>query len=187
MEKTLRAAGDLGAIWTIVRPTSIWGPWFDEPYRDFFRIIRRGLYIQPKGIITRKQWGFVGNTVFQVQSLLQAPAESVHTRLFYLADYEPLVLSNFAVQVQAAFSAPHVRELPLSVLKVLARMGDTIRLLGWQNPPLSTFRLGNILAEELQDIAPLETIAGPLPFSVAAGIRQTVRWMEEADGKGKSS
>ena len=25
--------------WTIVRPTSIWGPWFGEPYNNFFRLV----------------------------------------------------------------------------------------------------------------------------------------------------
>ena len=30
--------------WTIVRPTSIWGPWFGEPYNNFFRLVIMGAY-----------------------------------------------------------------------------------------------------------------------------------------------
>ena len=30
--------------WAIVRPTSIWGPWFGVPYRNFFDMVRSRMY-----------------------------------------------------------------------------------------------------------------------------------------------
>jgi hypothetical protein len=113
--------------------------------------------------------------------------ESVQTRKFYLAEYEPMTLSDFTVQVQAAFGAPHVRELSIPMVTGLTRMGDSVRAINWKDSRVSTFQWENFLGEELEDLAPLEAVARPLPFSVDAGTRQTDLWMEETDGKGKSS
>ena len=33
--------------WSILRPTSLWGPWFDIPYRTFFDTVRSGLFMIP--------------------------------------------------------------------------------------------------------------------------------------------
>ena len=68
-EQLVRAAGPSLGTWTIVRPTGIWGPWFGVPYRDFFRSIERGRYVHPRGRDARKSYGYVENTVHQLQRL----------------------------------------------------------------------------------------------------------------------
>ena len=47
-EQIIRSVDEFGASWTIVRPTSIWGPWFGEPYRDFFDVIKNDRKTQAK-------------------------------------------------------------------------------------------------------------------------------------------
>jgi nucleoside-diphosphate-sugar epimerase len=37
----------LSAEWAIIRPTSIWGPWFAEPYLNFFQMIVAGRFVHP--------------------------------------------------------------------------------------------------------------------------------------------
>ena len=39
--------------WTIVRPTSLWGPWFSVPYKKFFDAVARRMYLHPRG------WRFI--------------------------------------------------------------------------------------------------------------------------------
>ena len=56
--------------WNIVRPTSIWGPWFGTPYRNFFDMLIQDRYFNIKGSKTRKTFGFVGNVVYQIDKLL---------------------------------------------------------------------------------------------------------------------
>ena len=51
--------------WTIVRPTSIWGPWFDIPYRSFFDTVHKGLYFHPSGLRVKRSYGFVLNVIYQ--------------------------------------------------------------------------------------------------------------------------
>ena len=66
-EQIVRSSGEFGATWVIIRPISIWGPWFDIPYKNFFETIKKGLYVHTAGVTTYKQWGFVLNSVYQNQ------------------------------------------------------------------------------------------------------------------------
>lgn len=52
--------------WAIIRPTSIWGPWFKESYRNFFDMVmaHHYYYIRYKGCT--KTYGYVGNAVYQI-------------------------------------------------------------------------------------------------------------------------
>src|SRR5690606_8507754 len=59
--------------YVIVRPTSIWGPYFEVPYRTFFDTVRKGVFFVPKGHNPMKSFGFVLNTVFQIEQILFAP------------------------------------------------------------------------------------------------------------------
>lgn len=177
-EKIIKTARDFGSIWTIVRPTSLWGPWFDIPYKSFFLMIKRGLYFHPRGTKILKQWGFVGNTVHQIVSLLKAREQDVHRKTFYLADYEPIELGAFADQVQAIMGAPPIRRVSPGVLAVAAGLGDALRVLGWKTPPLTRFRLSNILTDEVQDLGLLQRVAGCLTFETDQALEITANWMD---------
>ena len=53
--------------WVIIRPTSIWGPWFGVPYIDFFNIVYEGRYFDFRGACL-KTHVYVENIVFQIES-----------------------------------------------------------------------------------------------------------------------
>lgn len=177
MEKIIRSAEDINSNWMIVRPTSIWGPWFEVPYRNFFISIANNRYVHPGGMKTDKQWGFVGNMVYQINKLLEAERDEVHTRTFYLADYNLVDLSCFADFVQEAFGAKPIKSVPLNLLKFVARIGDSLQKAGWNSVPLTTFRLENITISETVNVAQLKEIVGPLPYTTKEGIYITVDWM----------
>src|SRR5690606_29126328 len=94
--------------WVIVRPTSIWGPWFDVPYKQFFLAVAKGHYIHPKNLHIRKSFGYVGNTVRQLEKILSARTLDVTGRTFYLADHPPIDVLNFAQRIQQATGAPNI-------------------------------------------------------------------------------
>lgn len=173
-------AGELGFDWAIVRPTSIWGPWFHVPYRNFFDAVRQGRYVHPRGLRVRKSFGYVGNTVQQLQSLLLAPREAIHGQMFYLADYEPIEVLDWGQRVRAAFSAPPIREVPLAALRLLARAGDGLARAGWKSVPLTSFRLDNLRTEMLHDTRNLQALCAELPHGVDEGVQHTVAWMRAA-------
>jgi len=177
-EQHVRAAA-LRCEWTLARPTSIWGPWFGVPYRDFFDAVRHGRYIHPKGARIRKSFGYVGNTVHQLQQLMAAPAAAIQGQTFYLADYEPIEVRAWGETIRQAFGARPIHDVPLSLLRTLARIGDGLSRVGWKNVPLTSFRLDNLLTQMLYDTAPLQAVCGPLPYTVEQGVARTVEWMRQ--------
>ena len=182
-EQIVRTTAGDSLTWALLRPTSIWGPWFNQPYRGFFLTVRRGRYLQAKNIRVRKSFGYVGNAVHALAALAACPAEQINKRVMYLADYEPVVVSEWANQIQQAWGAPSIREVPLVLLQALAKAGDLLKRLGWKSPPLTSYRLNNLLTNSPQDMEPLRAVCGPLPFSQQEGTRRTVEWLRAQEGK----
>lgn len=179
METLIRNSTKLPCSWSIVRPTSIWGPWFAVPYRQFFQRIAKGQYFHPGKDRTRRSFGYVGNTVHELDRLMFSNDGRIQGRTFTVSDYEPLIIRDWADCIQAILGAPPIRTAPLAVLRLLARAGDAARNVGFRNPPLSTFRLNNLLTNATYDIEPLKEVVGPLPFSAEEGVKQTVSWMRQ--------
>ena len=176
-EKVIKQAGDLPYSWMIVRPIGIWGPWFGVPYKDLFGMIQRSLYVHPKGIEVTQSLGFVGNTVYQLDNLLQAPSHKIHGKTFYLADSPPINMRVWTNLIQEAFRAQKIHEVPIWALKVMAAIGDTMKLVGWDYPPLSSSRLKNMLASFVFDLDPI--ITENLPYELENAVQITVKWMRE--------
>jgi len=177
-EKLLREAKELPYSWVIVRPTGIWGPWFDVPYRNLFKMISKGLYVHPGHGDVTQSLGFVGNTVCQLDRLLRAPADKVHGKTFYLADYPPTNMRGWVDLIQKTFRARKIREVPVWALKVMAKAGDVMKSLGWNLPPLSSSRLKNMLTSFVFDLDPI--IADNLPYDLEAAVQVTVNWICES-------
>lgn len=184
MERSIRSSA-VPASWTIVRPTSIWGPYFSVPYADFFNHVLAGRYVHPRGLRVLKSFGYVENTVEQIMGILYADHQSVSERVFYLADYVPIEVLSFARFLAKASGAPRVREVPLWTLSAAARVGDLARLSRlYRNPPLTSFRLNNLLTEMTFDMRATQEIVPSLPVDRDEGIRRTLRWLQ-GEGEGR--
>jgi nucleoside-diphosphate-sugar epimerase len=178
-ERLWRADDGGGRTWTIVRPTTIWGPRMNPHYLTFFRMVRDGTYFHVGGGPTWKSYGYVGNTVAQYATLLEAPERQVHRRVLYLADYQPIALEAWADAFQVALGAPRIRTVPRAVATAGAKVGDLINLAGVRRFPLSSFRLRNVTTSHAVDMSATRDVCGPLPFSMEAGVRETVEWLRE--------
>jgi GlcNAc-P-P-Und epimerase len=162
--------------WIIVRPTSIWGPWFGTPYRDFFIAVQQGLYMHPWGRRIHRSYGFVMNSVTQLDHLAKG-GTSLLGRTVYLADYEPIELKNWADTIQRALGVRPIREVPLCLLRMGAIGGDILNRLGKARPALNSFRLNNLLTEMIHDTDTLRSACGNLPFSMEQGVQITCDWL----------
>ncbi len=169
--------------WVIVRPTSIWGPWFDVPYRSFFDIVSKGRYFHPGNQKIYKTFGFVGNVVHEIERLLHVDEHLVNKRTLYLADYEPIELKRFSEMICKEFNGPKIRSVPVFMLRLAAGIGDVSKTLGWKNPPLTSFRLNNLLTPMVHDLSELKKIVGPLPYPVEEGVSRTVGWLKTENEK----
>jgi len=177
-EALVMQASALASPWCIVRPVSIWGPWFAEPFRDYFLAIARGRYRHPGAINPRKQMGYVGNVVFQMLALLDAEPQRIHRRTFYLADDEIVTLQEWTLMIAAALGKPAPGALPDAAIRLAAGLGDLLQLLGWASPPMHSARLRNMRMDSVDyPVAAMREIAPALPYTVAAGVAETVAWL----------
>lgn len=179
-EQLVRAASPGLGTWTILRPTGIWGPWFGVPYRDFFNTIKHGRYVHPAGRDARKSYGYVENTVHQLQRLAARPPSDVHGRTFVVADYPPISVKAWAESIGEALDARPIRSVPVSLLKGAAVVGDAIERSGRGHAPLTSFRLNNLVSDMVYDTDALEALVGPLPYTPAQGVERTVAWLNQA-------
>ena len=175
-ERIVRAS-QLEIPWVLIRPTSIWGPWFRIPYRMFFDAIRKGLYLHPSGRRISKSYGYVGNVIHQIRKLLTADAERIDRRTFYVSDDKNMDVLEFAQAIQEAFGAPPVRQAPMVLLQTVARAGDLLKSMGVSNPPLTSFRLNNLLTPMNYDMSATRDVTGPAPYTLKEGVRATVAWI----------
>lgn len=182
-EKRVREVPTAALPWVMLRPTSIWGPWFATPYRDFFEAVARGLYVHPRGRRIRRNYGFVLNAVHQIDRLIATAGEGLLGRTAYLADYEPIELRSWADQIQAALGVLPVREVPLVALRVAAKVGDALQALGMRRVPITSFRLSNLLTDSLLDTTPMQAVAPRLPYDMAQAVDITCRWMRSESGR----
>jgi nucleoside-diphosphate-sugar epimerase len=174
-----REAGD-SFSWAVVRPTSIWGPWFDIPYKTFFDTVRKGLYVHPKGHDIRRSYGFVLNTVRQLSGLIEfAEADEVQGKVFYLADYAPIDPLQWARIIADRFGAPKVRQVPLGAMRACASLGDILKSVGFAKSPIYSFRLNNLLTNAIFDLGPIQRISGDSPYTLEQGVEITVEWMRQ--------
>lgn len=174
MEQLVRAHAY--ADWILVRPTSIWGPWFERPYRDFFDTVRARRYLHPRNLVVRKSMGFVGNAVFQLDRIVGLDFQEHSRRTFYISDYRGYDIAEWAADIAQLSGAPEPISVPLWVLRLGARVGDAVAASGL-NPPLTTFRLANILSSQVFDTSATEHVVPGLPFDWREGDRITVQWI----------
>jgi len=178
-EKIVREEAGDAFTWLIVRPTSIWGPWFDVPYKKFFSAVMKGYYFHPRGLKVRRSYGFVLNATHELVQLASCSKELVHSRTFYLADYVPIELRSWGELIQKAFKSRKITDVPVAVFVMAARLGDILKRLGYPDPPMSTFRFSNMRTNAVFEMEDVKKICGNLPYSTTEGVDLTVAWMKQ--------
>ena len=165
-----------GVEWALVRPTTVWGPHMGPHYQRMLELIRRGRYFHCGDSMLLKSYAFAGNIALQYARLLMAPANLIHGRTFYLADYEPLSLRRYADSLAEEMGVSPIPTYSLGVARTLAYTGDLLNLFGWRGFPFNSFRLNNILSEYIFDLGQTELVCGSLPTRWHDGVKLTVRW-----------
>lgn len=180
-EKFVRNYGHkMPCQWVIVRPTSIWGPWFSVPYKDFFYTIKEGKFFHPSGFKISKSFGYVGNTIYQLMELTNY-ISIIKGKTLYLCDNFPVDLKHMSNLIQIKFRVRRIRNIPVFALRVFALIGDMLKFFGFINPPLTTYRLNNLLRNMIYDNTPLSDIAKDLPYTLERAVEITCDWIKESE------
>ena len=162
--------------WSIIRPTAIWGPWFHNSYYTFFKSISKGRYFNINHVNSKKTFGYVGNTAYQIDCVLSTDTKAYSDKVFYLGDYEPYDIRVWAEEI-AAKTGKRISRVPYRMAKCAAVVGDLLTTLRI-NFPLTSQRLSNMRTDHLVDLKEIKKIAYSLPFSREKGISETIEWIQ---------
>lgn len=177
-EKLVKAIKDVNYDWVIVRPTSIWGPWFNIPYIDFFNIVYQKKYFD-FGKACTKSYGYIGNTVNQIKKIMHA--KDINGQTFYLGDDPAIQISEWANEISIEMKKGPIKKVPFFVLKTAALVGDVLTALKFKFP-MTSFRLSNMTTNNVLPLENTMAISGKLPYTRIEGVRETLKWMEAEKG-----
>lgn len=162
--------------WSIIRPTSIWGPYFGEPYDKFFKIVLSHSYFHLGKRACKKTYGYVDNTVYQIMSLLEADSEKVNRRVFYLGDYEAYDITEWANEIASCVEIK-IPTVPFFLFRLAAFFGDCLKKIGFVFP-MTSFRLKNMTTDNVHDLSLIKEIAPNLPVKRIEGTKRTIKWLK---------
>jgi len=145
-------------------------------YQRFLRMVRNGRYVHLGPSRTLKHMGFIGNVAYQYSKFIEAPAASIHRRVFYATDYEPMIVPEWANAFRRAFGARRIRTLCTPIAIVSAAVGDLLVKCGFPKFPLTSFRLRNLTVDDVCEVEPTRQVCGKLPYSFEQAIRETAEW-----------
>jgi len=165
--------------WCIIRPTSIWGPWFGVPYRDFFDLIIRRMYFRIGRVKCHKTYGYIGNAIYQIESLLFSDTQDENNKVFYIGDAPPYEINEWANEIahELGYKVPTI---PFFLVKMLARFGDFLALFGIAFP-MQSFRLNNMTNDGINDMSSTYQFAPETPYTRIDGVRATLAWLKVQD------
>ena len=167
--------------WCIIRPTSIWGPWFGVPYRNFFDMVMRRMYFHIGHIKCHKTYGYIGNAVYQIEQLLFTETLDENNKVFYIGDEPAYEINEWADEIAAelGFKVPTI---PVWFVKCLAKFGDFLGLFKIHFP-MQSFRFGNMTNDGTNDMTNTYKIAPEMLYTRLQGTRETIAWIRKYEGK----
>lgn len=169
--------------WSIIRPTSIWGPWFGEPYNIFFHIVLNHMYFHMGKRACKKTYGYVDNAVYQIMSILNADSDKVDKKVFYVGDYEPYDITEWANEI-AKEAGIWIPRIPYWCFVCAGWFGDFLKRFGISFP-MTSFRLHNMTTDNVHNLSPIQTIAPDLPISRIEGTKRTLMWINNVEKNSK--
>lgn len=166
--------------WAIIRPTSIWGPWFGIPYKNFFDMIisRKYFHIGNKGCT--KTYGYVGNSIFQIEKILFTETKQQEKKIFFIGDDPATNIEEWANEI-ADEIAVKIIKMPYLIIKSAAIFGDFLKFFGVVSFPMNSFRLNNMTTNNIVDLTNTYELAPTLPFTRKQGIINTIKWIGESE------
>jgi nucleoside-diphosphate-sugar epimerase len=180
MEEMIREDNNLPGIWTIVRPTNVWGPWHPRYPQEFWLVVKKGQYIHPGGAAVVRAYGYVGNVAEYTLKILSAPIDVVAGKTFYVGD-TPADIKLWASAFTKALTGRQLRVVPRPVLRAIALLGDVIKSTG-RPFPLFTSRYRSMTQDFLVDMAPTFAVIGGSKYSLEDGVKETVEWLKSQGG-----
>ncbi|MEI6291834.1 MAG: NAD(P)-dependent oxidoreductase [Chloroflexota bacterium] len=170
---------NLECVWTIIRPTTVWGP--NHPFleKGLWRLMQRGLYVHPKNDHVLRSYGYVKNIAWLVVQLLKAPPIEINKKVFYLGD-DPINQTDWIDAFSMALSGKNTYKVHPKIIFAIAIFGDLLEKIGL-HIPMNSNRYFNLTTTNPVEIDRVIHQLGNSPFSFSEGIIETVNWLKRQD------
>ena len=173
-EEAVRAA-ELDFVWTIIRPTNIWGKWHPRYPNEFWKVLKQGRYVHPGGRSVRRCYGYVGTIVEQIETILTSAPEVVDRSVFYVGD-APMDLLDWTNAFSLELTGKPVHVVPRPVLRTLAFGGDVVIACGGRFPIFSS-RYRSMTEDYVTPMEKTFERLGTPRISLEQGVRETAVWL----------
>lgn len=175
--ESLTWKANLKCDWAIIRPTSIWGPWFDIPYKKFFQMVKKHEYFHIGNKGCTKTYGYIGNAIYQIDKILTTNTSEEENKVFYIGDNPPINITEWADQIGKELGIK-IPTMPWRLVKFAAYIGDAFKFIGI-SIPITSFRLKNMTTNNIMDLTKTYVIAPNPPYKRIQGIKDTLKWLEK--------
>ena len=180
-EKLTRSA-ELDTIWTIIRPVNIWGPHHQRYSNEFWRIASAGLYLHPDVSAPTRTYGYIGNVIWQMLTILNSPEEKVNKQVFYVGD-DPIQIDRWSIGFFKAFRGKDPIKVPMKAMKILGYIGDVISVVIRRPFFITSSRLNSMTEDYISPVTKTKNLCGDAPYSLENGIEEVVNWYQKRKDK----
>jgi nucleoside-diphosphate-sugar epimerase len=167
----------LGLAYTIIRPTSVYGPWGGAPYDAFFRTIKARRYFHVGKADNLVSWVYVKNLVDL--TLTASVAQRAENEIYFGSDLHPYTMREI-VDTVAGHYGVRIRTLPTLALIAAAYGFGLLRLLGL-SVPIYPARLRNMRANYCFSMQKAVELGHVQRQDLAGGIAETLDWYDARD------
>jgi len=170
----------LSCPWTIIRPTTVWGPWHPFLPGGLWTMMKRGVYFHPKNDPVIRSYGYVKNVVWQIEKILEAPPDLINHEVYYVGDSLTLQI-NWINAFSMALTKRNVTQVPKEWIRLLARIGDGLGMVGIKFP-MDGPRYFNLTTTNPVPMDRVIRQFGAPPYSLENGIAETIFWLKDKGG-----
>jgi len=178
-EKLTREA-NLDCIWTIIRPTTIWGPG-DLSYRkQFYQTLQNNCYFHPKCKSTVRSYGFVENVIHQIFKILLIDKKHTDKKVFYLGD-RPIEVKNWVQEFLNQINGKTIKEIPIFFFKIASLIGDLYEKILNRRFIIDSNRLKSMTESYPVPIEDTFKILGDPLYSIEESVKKTLKWLKQSN------
>jgi GlcNAc-P-P-Und epimerase len=177
-EEAVRRA-DPSYIWTIIRPTNIWGKWHPRYPNEFWKILKQGRYFHPGGGRVTRSYGYVGTIIQQMAAILNSAPNIVDKQVFYVGD-PAIDLFEWTNAFSWELRGAPVRVIPRPLLRGVGLLGDVVVASGGRFP-LSTSRYRSMTESYPTPMEKTFERLGRPTITLQQGVQETVAWLRGVD------
>ena len=119
----------------------------------------------------------MGNAIYQIEKILFSSTLDKDNKVFYIGDYEATNIEEWANEIANQLGYKIIK-IPFFVIRFAALIGDFLKKFRIKFP-LTSFRVNNMITNNIVDLNNTKEIAPVLPNSRVTGINMTISWMKQ--------